>query len=531
MHSAQADGGTGRRTDSFGYKAPKLAALLSHRPSGGVLFIGTRTTSWEPDILSYFRGVVIVRSELEFDAATGPNRQYDLIVWTSPPKSSTRPLSHFLRRLRSALTPGGSLFALIENRLDAKAILKNPKYCLSSGRNSINGFRRTVLRAGFQRAQEFLPFPNLPDVEEFVNSDSSRLSLPSYASRLERLLNHWGLLPYVHTGAAFIASAPDAGSEPIVTAIRAHLRQTVFGDRKLDLQRFDLRDRGSLILFLQCIGTRENIVCRITTDPATDRIVKRNVDWTNRITTAPNISDAVKKTVPAPLGSFRMGDCTAYLETCIPGTVAWKLAASEAMEPVLFNGMLRFISALGRDTARATQMNDLESEKFLDPPFPQRLEESLTSGYQLLRDLLRRRVSGRSRTVVWAHGDLGYGNAIADHRTAHINGIIDWDQGREDLAGIDLLNFLIQRDRARRLSSAIGAFAAIGAEFISSGFSGCDARIDYENDFPFSSEERRELVGWAALRFAQRYMTYPSLLAGARDETRAILEYACNILE
>jgi hypothetical protein len=140
-------------------------------------------------------------------------------------------------------------------------------------------------------------------------------------------------------------------------------------------------------------------------------------------------------------------------------------------------------------------------------------------------------VSGRNRTLVWAHGDLGYGNAIADPETAHVQGIIDWDQGREDLAGIDLLNFLIQRDRARRLSSAVGAFGEIGAEFISGGFGGCDARIVYENDFPVGPEERRELLGCAALRFAQRYMTYPSLVAGARDETRAILEYACGILE
>lgn len=496
-----------------------------------MLFIGTRTTTWEADILSYFPAVVIVRSAVEFDAAMRTDRKYDLIVWTSPPTSSVKPLSHSLLRLRSALKPAGSLFALIENRLDAKAILKNPRHALNPGRNSINGFRRTLVRAGFQRVQEFLPFPNLPDVEEFVNSDSSRLALPGYASRLEKLLNHWGLLPYVHTGAAFIASAPDAGSVPIVTALRSHLSKTTVGDRIFDLQRFDLRDRGSLLLFLQSVGTGESFVCRVATDPATDRIVKRNVEWTNRITTAGSISDAIKRAVPVPLGSFRVGDCTAYMETCIPGTIAWKLAASEAVEPVLFDGMLKFILALSRDTARTAQLDEPELERLLDPPFPQRVEDSLASGYELLRDRLRLRVSGRNRTVVWAHGDLGYGNAIADPETAHIHGIIDWDQGREDLAGIDLLNFLIQRDRARRLSSTIGAFWGIGSEFTSMGFSGCDARIAYENDFPVSPEERRELLGWAALRFAQRSMTYPALLAGARDETRAILEYACGILE
>jgi hypothetical protein len=505
--------------------------MLSHHSSGRVLFIGSRTTTWEPDILSYFPAVVTVRSEVELDAAVRTESKYDLIVWTSPPTSSTKPLSYSLQQVRSVLTPRGSLFALIENRFDAKAILKNPKHALKPGRSSINGFRRTLVRAGFQRVQAFLAFPNLPDVEEFVNFDSSRLALPSYASRLERLLNHWRLLPYVHTGAAFIASAPDAGSERVLTAIRAHLSIARVGDRKLDLQRFDLRDRGSLILFLRSVGTEENFVCRITTDPATDRIVKRNMEWTNRITTADNISDAVKRVVPAPLGSFRIGDCTAYMETCIPGTIAWKLAAAEVIEPVLFDGMLRFISTLSRDSARTAHMDDPELERLLDPPFAQRVEESLASGYQLLRDRLRLRVSGRDRTVVWAHGDLGYGNAIADPDTAHIHGIIDWDQGREDLAGIDLLNFLIQRERARRLSSPIGAFGGIGSEFISSGFSGCDARIAYENDFPFGPDERRQLLGWAALRFAQRSMSYPSLLAGARDETRAILEYACGILE
>jgi hypothetical protein len=519
-----------RKKDSFGYKAPKLAALLSHDPSGRVLFIGTRTTTWEADILSYFQGVVVVRSAAEFDAAVRADGYYDLIVWTSLPTSTTRPLTQMLRRLRAVLTPTGSMFALIENRFDAKAILKNPKHALKAGRNSINGFRRALGRAGFDRVQEFLPFPNLPDVEEFVNSDSSRLALPAYASRLERLLNRWGLLPYVHTGAALIASAPEAGSGPIVKAIGAYLSRKG-GDRKFDLQRFDLRDRGSLILFLKRLETEETIVCRITTDPATDRIVNRNVEWTSRITTAANVGDGVKKLVPAPLGSFRIGDCTAYLESCIPGTIAWKLAGSAALEPVLFDGILTFISGFGRDTARTAQMDETELARLLDPPFPQRVEESLASAYDRLRDRLRLRVAGRTRRVVWAHGDLGYGNAIADPETGHIHGIIDWDQGREDVAGIDLLNFLIQRDRARRLSSAIGAFEEIGPAFISSGFSGCDARIAYENDFPAGQEERRELVGWAALRFAQRYMTYPSLLAGAREETRGILEHACGILE
>lgn len=517
--------------DAFGSKAAKLGALLGQGAAARVLLVGSLPLAWVEDFQSHFAGAVHVRSSRQLETALESDRQYDLIVYMALLDSPTRLTSHTLSALRRSLTLGGSLFALVENRFGARALMRDPTLLWARGRTSPVGFRRKLGRAGFERIREFLPLPSLSNVEEFVVSNSGAVALPSHATRIEGLLNRAGVLSLTHDSGAFIASGENGGSYSILRDLGDHLTTPGKRVERLELERFDLRDRGALILLVKGTAAGDGFVCRVTTDAVTDRAVRRNRQWIERIADTPGISQEIKAVVPKSLGVFRPGGGTAYTESRIPGSIAWKLAGSKRLEPTLFKGVYAFAAALSRDTVRQMRVDEALLAQLLDPSVPQTVDDSVAAPYEQLRHHLRARMLGEQRLVVLAHGDFGYGNAIADPRTGALCGIIDWDQGREDLAGVDLVNFLIQRERSRRVYALPDAFEETSSRIIRDGFKRFDERIEYEERFPLGPEKRAELFGWAALRFAQRGMTYPSLFVGAREETRAILEWACAILK
>src|SRR5690606_13706408 len=83
---------------------------------------------------------------------------------------------------------------------------------------------------------------------------------------------------------------------------------------------------------------------------------------------------------------------------------------------------------------------------------------------ELLSTYRRRLISlmdGRTRTYCLSHGDYGYGNLLAQGTPARVSGVIDWDQARTGLAGIDLINFLVQRHRMRHRVPLLAALCAI----------------------------------------------------------------------
>jgi aminoglycoside phosphotransferase (APT) family kinase protein len=148
----------------------------------------------------------------------------------------------------------------------------------------------------------------------------------------------------------------------------------------------------------------------------------------------------------------------------------------------------------------------------------------------VLRSLLRTRARGAERTRVWAHGDFGYGNAMVDPRTGALRGIIDWDQARVDLAGVDLLNFLVQREMGARACSFLAAFTDVARRVATGGFRAVHPSVDYEERLGLSPAERRDLVGWAALRMAERAIRYPRLFDRSRAETGEVLRAACEAI-
>ena len=517
--------------DTFGHKAAKLGALLGQSPSAKVLFIGSMSQSWDQDFQSHFPTLTQVTNGRQLDDVLRNTSRHDLIIIAPSSLSKTMVTFRRFRRLRQALTRSGSLFAIVQNRFDLAAFLRHPQRIMAGAGVSLLGFRWWLRRAGFERSAEFLAMPNLSSVEEFVLSGSRELALPSRIPPAVALAHRLGFLPFVHDAAAYIASGKDAGPQILLGRLTRELRDLGYSLEELELQRFDLRARGALILVLKARNSGERFVCRVTTDAATDRIVGRNAEWLALMAGTPDISPEVKSALPAPLGVVTLPDARAYIERAIPGKIAWKLGASPRMDLALRRDLCNFITALGRDTAREVSVDKSVFQELVEPPVPQVVNGSVAVAYRALLDGLSAKVLGARRVIVWAHGDFGYGNAIADPQTGKLNGIIDWDQARTDLAGVDLLNFLVQRERSLNGSSLLAALEMVGRSFILDGWAGLDSQIGYETYFNAPAETRSELVAWTSLRFAQRTMTYPSLFATVRDEINIVLKWATAILE
>jgi aminoglycoside phosphotransferase (APT) family kinase protein len=132
---------------------------------------------------------------------------------------------------------------------------------------------------------------------------------------------------------------------------------------------------------------------------------------------------------------------------------------------------------------------------------------------------LEARLLGREQLLAWAHGDFGYGNALVNPATGELTGVIDWDTAREDeLAGVDLVNFLTQRHRMEHGVPLSGALEAVGDRVL---------RAEFEAVPP---EAAREVLVVTFLRFFQRSARYPRVFAREHADLRRAAGWCERVL-
>jgi hypothetical protein len=517
--------------DTFGQKAPKLSVLLGLSPSATVLLIGTALKDWKDDFAHYFVRLVCPISPSEVESVLRGGVSFDLIILASTGKEAApQYTSGSFNRLRAALSLNGSLFFVAENRLSLTQLARNPLSILDPGRTTASACRFRLQHAGFEHVEEFLPLPRLFSAEEFVSSSHGSAVVPSDVSAIESALEKVGLLSMFHEGWAYIASGAQGGAFRLLEKIAACLPTEIKGRTGILVERFDLRNRGALVLLLRSRADGRRFVCRITTDDVTDRSVRRNAEWTARVQESPLISAAVKAAVPKPVASFAIHPGTAYFEDLIEGTIAWKLAGKARMDATLLVAMFHFIKEFNRDTAEEVIFDENAFDQLVRSAHELSVDDTTVRRMAILEARLRQRILGTKRLLVWAHGDFGYGNAIADPHTGGVRGIIDWDQARQDLCGVDLLNFLLLREYSRRAIPLVPLLESITKRFVAGGFRAIDPRLDYETDFPIGEPGRLDLLGLVALRIAQRVAIYPALFQQSRAETHSVLAWACEAL-
>lgn len=514
--------------DAFGSKATKLCALFGLDEDARVLLVGDGAPDWKDDLDTFFNHLDCASTAESVTAVLAADKTYDLVIWT--PGLDGSAFSPWVRPLRKVLTPSGSAFILAENRFAVRYWKRDMSRMLSPLRNAVSTYTRQLDKAGFERIRCFLPVPGLATAEQFVSLKSGGIDLSIDASLLERAANKSGLLWTIHDGAAYVVSGPAGGELGLVREIEQQLRNTGHSFSKpLQLERFDLRDRGSLILFIRSGAVR--LVCRIAIGQSVDLVIRRNDEWIRRIHDDSRISETIKAAVPRSLGAFDLKCGRAYVETLTPGVISWKLSQSAELEKKLFAELASFITRLGSETHTKTRLEPSFVDGLLSFATTTPVDPYVARECEMLCSRLRSRVTGIERNLAWNHGDFGYGNVIVNPDTAELAGVIDWDQARQGIAGVDLVNFLVQRERSVKGKSLLHALQEVGNSMRLGGFGGVDARLTYDPIAGTSQDEREELMAWATLRFAQRSMSYPALFAAEREQTRLSLQWACDFLD
>ena len=514
--------GSDAERDLFGGRASKLSALLELDDSGAALSIGARWNEWAPDLDDCF--ATVTRTAVAGDVRTSSAAlQLALVdgdaLATLAPTARESVLATLMKRLGAR----GSLLLFSSNRLAPRRFLRNPSSLLGAGLIGSGPARRILERAGASRVEAFFPLPKLWDAEEIVG-DPSTIALPSHASWLDRLVLASGLFPLVHDGVIHVASHAGAGTQRIRERLAAALGTEA---DSIVLERFDLRSRGALVLMARRLGSSTRVVCRVATNAVTDERIRRNAALTTRVREWPGLPSRVVQLLPQPLGRMTLPAGTGYLESLVPGIVAWKLARPGAVERRLLDATHGFTRDLGRATVRATTVDDGVLDELLDARVP--WDPATDDRFTALHAAIRTRLAGRSLATVLSHGDYGYGNVMA-HDDGRISGVIDWDQGRDDLAGVDLVNFLVQRMSGMQAISPREAFRALHEVLARDGLRGLDRSMDYDSAISGSFDDLALLLSWSALRFVQRSAGYPALFASFRDEGQALLDWAMGLL-
>lgn len=509
-----ADTGSGISAgDPFGATIPKLAALLDLPVAPRSLLIGDQhaAPSW---VAEDPLGAVVFRQNVADLSDHEATRQaYDLIAWTYHPERND-PLRG-LERLRSLLTPSGTLLLRAPNRFALRRIRRQPASVLGRGLRSARGYQRIAARAGFASVERYLPLPDPASAEEYLAA-GELIEIPSGAPSALRLLNAAGALPQFHAGYCFHLASSRSGVERLLARLSdAVERSEHMGPVSFRLEKYALRRRGALILTLSSQAPDRPVICRITTSDEIDHVVRENARWVREIAAEPGLGQHARALLPVQLGTLDLAGSRAYLEEKRPGIIAWKFARQPTLESALFAQSVSFLDSLHAATRRTERLTEGRLHELLELPVHPWYDEDFVVLLQQLRSRLVGYFRDRSRTLSVSHGDYGYGNLLADPRSERITGVIDWDQARIDLAGVDLLNFLVQRRRMTAQMSLQTAMSTIAQELVNGPQATGGALRD--EIFGGSSEDRRAVFAWSVWRFVERDTRYQSEYEQGRD--------------
>ena len=484
--------------DPFGNRAAKLGALTCLGERARVLMVGLTGTGWEAEFAATFGGSRSV-TFLELNASLGP---HDLTVCMLDEVKCD------VTSLRAVTAPSGWLILMVRHPRSVVRGRRHPHW---------DPLITRVRDAGFTDVAAYAATPSLVEAEEYLGAGAFIGATPTpcvawWRAIINRLLNR----------------QPD-----VVLMCTTHGRslltdlESIGETAPLRIERFALRARGVLLLIVSDESGRRFVI-RVTTSDVVDRIVSRNALWTGRIREHPRMSAWGRARVPRQAGCRRRAALTVYMEDCLPGEIGWKVARKAAMEQRLFNDVWQFAEDLAEATKERRRLSRKDVAAMLTSKVSsEAVDQGTIRLEQQLRDSLTARVADNEAVWTWSHGDFGYGNVVADAKTAALNGVIDWDQARVDLSGVDLLNFLIQRHRIIHGSALPAAVAAVCDPLLNA--TPTDPRL--AGRLPGPGADVHTLVAWTLLRMTQRDGQYPSNSHRSRDDLHAVLLYGLALVE
>ena len=514
-----------RASDIFGQISRKIAILLKLAPEDRILLVGKLAGAWADDFKRYFNNCDSINGFLSVDASESSlgQKKYRLIVWDLSAEEAGKKLQNSFLRVIDIMDDQSSLILFAANRFSIQGNFKRPVDIIKNPFCSSKRYRILLERAGFEKVREFLPLPNLENMEEVVESEKGDIQLPNHFHIIIKLLNNIEVYRYFHDHYFYIASRSSSGIEQIISAIKAHLSEKLKSNGDLALERFDLRQRGALVLMLKNVTSGQRFVVRTASSSKVDQVIGKNALWIERIRSNRQISETVKSKIPHLFGKFPYRDNTIYVEELMEGILAWKLADVSRFKQKMFGETYSFLCDFNKSTQAYLEVDEgLFSKLVLDDVESAAVFSSRPEFKGILDEVilcLRKSLLGSRRFIVWGHGDFGYGNVLVNPKNAKLVGVIDWDTGRDlELAGVDLINLVIQKHRMYNNCSIIDALEDIGIKIIEKGFSIVDNSIDYDELFAIQKYQMREIFALFCLRLTFRFCRYPTLFEQNRYE-------------
>jgi hypothetical protein len=516
--------------ESSTHKGNSLFCLFNLPAGSRVLIVGESLAEWK----QYFRSVCCCTPTVKI--GSGWNN-FHIILFHPCRYSSKQLISQDISKLKALLAPNGYLFCLVKN-FYSLATLKDLKrglgrQVLSATKCGYSGYKNILISQNFGHVGGYLPLPDRKMPEEIVDIGSKLLDVPYSPHWLIRFFNSMGLYRYVYDGYLFICGKQKVGVNPffdfLAQKIRGYLKSE---NAKVSLERFDMRSRGAVVLYLLEVISGEMFIARIVSDSRTDTIVKKNrqfLEWLHQKSELAHI----KNLVPFPVEKGSYQGVSIHIETMVPGKLAWK-AIRRKVRDTIYKEAVNFIFQLNKHTKENTLLDKDKLESLFERDL-QRFNKITCINNELKNNILKMisiikdKLLGRKIWLVASHGDYGYGNILIDPDTGRLQGVIDWDTGRkEEFPWIDMLNMAIQNEKSNNSNRLSGAVRAIASRTPFAGLiNNCSV---YEREFKVGNGVLKILFYIALIRYMGRAAQYESIFNAEQNEYLESFNYLNNVL-
>lgn len=432
-----------------------------------------------------------------------------------------------IERAISLMRSNSQVLAFLRHRWSGCAGPRSAfRSAFSSKTRTIGKALSNMKLAGFDRVSTWLPLPKYALSEEFVSLSHSEEVAASLACN-----ELWSRVRgRFHDGFGVYGCSQEAGLHLLERRLGNELQRFLHGCR-LRITRFDLRERGALVLFLLDRLNGKAYVCRVARQGAgfLFRHKKMQVQIRAELRQSPVVSK-----IPEDIAHLRLNEYDFYIEARARGSISWRLPA--AVRGKLDDQLIRFLYEIASAThvRRMILESDIEAEAEVwrdqvGAKLNGRLGDAIKSSIQMLWDRLR----GREASFGWVHGDYGYGNVIASAKSGSISSVIDWETASpSSFIGIDLFNFLLQRARTQNGASLTEAAAQIAEGIISGGALAENASLrSYLQTFLPEKSMQMAVLAFTLCRWVRREHRYAlSQAVDAQDQERALL-HVVKVLE
>lgn len=418
------------------------------------------------------------------------------------------------RRVAAALDSSGRLLLLRKNRLAPFWGRRSAALFLDRSSRVWSREKQALVKSGFRVNSIWLPWPSYEAPEEFINLDDLEEFRTSagFNRRLWARLRSWG-----HDGYLMLGVLPKLEDWRVGASFISVINESRQGEGPLRLSRFDLRDRGALVLMLRDAGGK-SIVTRVAKRGAVANHVSANEEKIIRLRKAAAFLPSVLSLLPMPHARLQHDDCIVWVEKRIAGVVSWRLPRRKRNR--LDEGWMSFLTDLSKVGAREDTLDYQRAlsalSAFGEAATCVHLADEIAVAYDRLKLALASRIAGRRCAFAWSHGDFGYGNLMADRESGALTGVIDWETASErEFACTDWMNMLIVRESENAGSDVAKGVGSVLEKLSSSSHRGEDQAVARLKRIV---EELYEdpiwlflLLGIALLRVIQRQARYPNL--------------------